>query len=188
MIFDKQQTVCFTQLPKRDLRSLEKATNEALKSDFKWNSKRLGAYCPNEDTSGHNQYRRTMYKVGERNIIHSSLHAEVACIRKCKSKPKVLYVVRIMSNINNYGNAKPCEMCQHLMMEAGIKTVKYTDWQNERNVLVTMKLIENPISNIDFAQKRQTITPSNYKDKITIHKNSVYGASDADTTCSSEAD
>ena len=178
MIYEFQDITKFENLTKRDLRSLDKATSEALKSDFKWNSKRLGAYCPGEDVIGHNQYRRTMYRVGERNIIHSSLHAEVACIRKCKSKPKLVYVVRIMSDINNYGNAKPCEMCQHLMMEAGVKTIKYTEWHNERNVLVTMKLSSTPISTIDFAEKRQSISPTRYKDKNTCNKNSTYGASD----------
>ena len=53
------------------------------------------------------------------------LHAEIACLVKCRRTPVKLMVVRI-DRQGNICMARPCRICNQAISEAGIKTVEYT--------------------------------------------------------------
>lgn len=58
-----------------------------------------------------------------------TIHAEVDAImgqrRKIRFEGAKVYVVRIKSD-GTVGNAKPCEMCQHVLFNYGFKKAYYT--------------------------------------------------------------
>lgn len=59
------------------------------------------------------------------------LHAELASLTrvfrsKSKAKPHALWVARALRN-GEHGLAKPCEVCQLAIAEAGIKNVFYSE-------------------------------------------------------------
>lgn len=58
-----------------------------------------------------------------------NIHAEVAAIiskrKKIRFEGSKIYVVRIKSD-GTVGNAKPCEMCQHVLFNYGVKRAFYT--------------------------------------------------------------
>ncbi len=53
------------------------------------------------------------------------LHAEVSALVKCREVPHTLYVARILKN-GDTALAKPCEICELAIKEAGVKHVVYT--------------------------------------------------------------
>jgi tRNA(Arg) A34 adenosine deaminase TadA len=58
----------------------------------------------------------------------SSAHAEVRLSRKL-DKGAVVFVARIRSN-GMFGMAKPCYMCECILKSKGVRTVYYTDSDN----------------------------------------------------------
>lgn len=58
-----------------------------------------------------------------------TIHAEVDAImsgrKKIRFEGSKVYVVRVKSD-GTVGNAKPCEMCQHVLFNYGIKRVYHT--------------------------------------------------------------
>jgi len=76
-----------------------------------------------------------------------STHAEMDCVLQARSKTDLrgckIYVVRKHVNIKKYGTfalAKPCEICQHVLYNYGIRRAFYTIDDNNHG---TMK-IQNP--------------------------------------------
>lgn len=76
-----------------------------------------------------------------------STHAEMDCVLQARSKIDLrgckVYVIRKHQNITNYdtfGLAKPCEICQHVLYNYGVRRAYYTIDDNNHG---TMK-ITNP--------------------------------------------
>lgn len=67
------------------------------------------------------------YKI-EDHVI--STHAEVDAVLKARRKIDLtgskIYVLRIRKGDGEIANAKPCEMCQHILFNYGIKKAIYT--------------------------------------------------------------
>lgn len=61
-------------------------------------------------------------------LIHKEFrHAEIDAIIRCKdlSRAHTIKVSRILK-CGEYGNAKPCPVCQSAIKEAGIKNIEWT--------------------------------------------------------------
>lgn len=89
---------------------------------------------------GENQHRQ---KVG--NYFYKSLHAEIHALKTFYKKTAnkdiskyVIYIARL--NAGFFGKAKPCLMCEKILIDIKIKTVFYTDYQKNKNVLCKMVL------------------------------------------------
>ena len=68
-----------------------------------------------------------------------SIHAEVSALtqmirRKASPEGCEIYVYRFMAD-GSYGLAKPCQECQRALLEAGIKRVWYSDYDNQMKTL-----------------------------------------------------
>jgi pyrimidine deaminase RibD-like protein len=78
---------------------------------------------------GINKYVNKPYFVSPQHMDRCSVHAEVAAIRssRCSLKGATIYVARI----NNKGQERysaPCEKCQPVLAQYGIRKVVYTVW------------------------------------------------------------
>ncbi len=86
--------------------------------------------------------------------MHSSMHAEMNIVVQILKKLKIwkiksiiasplkkikgtLYIAR--TNGCRLSNCKPCSECNRYLENSGIATIKYTDFINGEEVLVTMK-------------------------------------------------
>ena len=68
-----------------------------------------------------------------------SIHAEVSALtqmirRKASPEGCEIHVYRFMAD-GSYGLAKPCQACQRALLEAGIKRVWYSDYDNQMKTL-----------------------------------------------------
>ena len=54
------------------------------------------------------------------------LHAEIAALVKCRSQPHSLFVIRVRGN-GSLGMAKPCPICMSAILEAGVRTIIYSN-------------------------------------------------------------
>ena len=64
----------------------------------------------------------------------SHMHAEMNVLRFAKPGDTI-EVFRIAKETGKYTMAKPCHFCVAAMKKAGIKKVKYTDWNGEWKVM-----------------------------------------------------
>lgn len=109
--------------------------------------------------NGHRQYFGNVFK--------NSIHAEIDTLYKILKKNKIfnlkkntniglkstMYVVRLMNIKNNkhnnfyyqYGNSKPCKVCQYFLYIHGFKKIKYTNIIDGENYLCEMKIKKNII-------------------------------------------
>ena len=62
------------------------------------------------------------------------MHAEMNVLRFAKPGDTI-EVFRIAKETGEYTMAKPCHFCVAAMKKAGIKKVKYTDWNGEWKVM-----------------------------------------------------
>jgi len=78
-------------------------------------------------------------------VFKRSLHAEVNAILKYNKFKKIknlsLYVARL--NSFHFGNSKPCEDCQKILILNNVQNIYYTDFINGENVLCKLKLVVN---------------------------------------------
>lgn len=75
-------------------------------------------------------------------FVKCSIHAEADAISKLdpeKVKGASIIVVRINAGTNKMSNAKPCEICQRMIYEKGIKKVYFSD---EHGKIVEYKVIK----------------------------------------------
>ena len=57
--------------------------------------------------------------------IHAEIDAIMSGRKKIRFEGSKIYVVRVKSD-GTVGNAKPCEMCEHVLFNYGIKRVYHT--------------------------------------------------------------
>jgi deoxycytidylate deaminase len=110
----------------RHLTQIARATEQAMSARHpKWH---LGAVIArgNRVVSVGSNKRRNRPMV---NHEESSEHAEAAALRAARGKDlrgATIYVARVMKN-GDTGMARPCRRCMQALVEAGIKTVIYTN-------------------------------------------------------------
>ncbi len=61
---------------------------------------------------------------------YHELHAEVDLVLRHGPPPEKIHVVRFL-NDGTPTMAKPCIHCQHFLRHAGVKKVRYTNWEGE---------------------------------------------------------
>ncbi|ASV44125.1 hypothetical protein PBI_SCTP2_110 [Salicola phage SCTP-2] len=63
-------------------------------------------------------------------FLHAEMNAIIRCVRSSnRCKPYAIYVARVTHN-NEPAMAKPCEICEEAIKEAGIKRVYYTTFDS----------------------------------------------------------
>lgn len=102
------------------------------------NSYRIGACLMRGDQVlevRHNSYKTHPYLARLTKYPH--LHAESHCIlahgiESCRGT--IMYVVRTLKD-GTLANAKPCEVCQGIMLDVGVRVCYYTQDQNSIGVM-----------------------------------------------------
>lgn len=66
------------------------------------------------------------YKIqGHASTVHAEIDAILLKRKKLRFEGAKIYVARVRSD-GTVGNAKPCEMCQHVLFNYGIKKAYFT--------------------------------------------------------------
>lgn len=111
----------------------EIAKNEAKKSEYQFRHGAVMIRGGNIITSSFNKARPVNFAHKHHHNNNGSLHAEIGCvlnIEKEKTKGCDIYVVRI-TKTNDFVISRPCEMCQIICGEMGIKRIYYSIANNE---------------------------------------------------------
>lgn len=77
----------------------------------------------NLDKKSHPIQAKFAKRVGLHEKIY--LHAEIACLVKCRHEVDTIVVARVNSQ-NKLRLAKPCKICQYAIKEAGVSNVYYS--------------------------------------------------------------
>ncbi len=79
---------------------------------------------------GHNSYQKShplqakfAKRAGRPSAIY--LHAEISALIKCRGVPHRIHIERVDMK-GNTKMAKPCEICELALKEAGVKIISYT--------------------------------------------------------------
>lgn len=126
-------SVIHTKIP----RHLKTAIKIAEANDLypKW---RLGAVIIKGGalrSVGLNKLHTKASVASDEHIQDLSTHAEEDALRRCGNpKGATIYIARVGRN-GKPAMAKPCEYCEPMLREAGVKKVKYTIGPNEYGVL-----------------------------------------------------
>jgi len=93
------------------------------------------AACNDEKSSP--KYLR-WYNKGCTNCAYSG-HAEMILLSKVKNiRRKTIYVTRFLYD-GTPTMARPCRLCQQHLYDAGVKSIRYTDWNGLWNTLEIKK-------------------------------------------------
>jgi deoxycytidylate deaminase len=69
-------------------------------------------------------------EIYRKNAYCSAMHAEIDAVVKARKKIRLegskIYVARILHGNNKMAMAKPCEMCQHVLFNYGVKKAIFT--------------------------------------------------------------
>ena len=106
-----------------------------------------------ENTSEtHPKYKRS-YLNGD---VQAHMHAEMNVLRF--SKPgDTLEVIRFSKCNHERTMAKPCEVCMNLIIKAGIKKVRYTNWQGEWEE-INLKKERREYERLNFKKKHTCLS------------------------------
>ena len=129
--------VAIENLSAKDMRYLNLALKEISESKFSGSFKVGACLDINENYSACNSHRNVV----DGKVVYRSLHAEMIVLIKSRrdgKRIKTLYVARLADK--RFGLARPCEECQKWLPFYGVKTVKYTDHIDGKDVLCTWKL------------------------------------------------